>query len=86
MRSTCVEAGSLPDSLAIRTGRFAAAIVTVETFTRSQLLRRSRATGGLEGRRKLERWPVMLGVGAVGRQASVMSVRSTGPLGIQSAD
>jgi Recombinase zinc beta ribbon domain len=33
------------------------AIVSVETFTRSQLLRRSRAAGGLEGRRKLERGP-----------------------------
>jgi hypothetical protein len=33
------------------------AIVSVETFTRAQLLRRSRASGGLEGRRKLERGP-----------------------------
>ena len=31
------------------------AIVTVETFTRAQLLRQSRAAGGLEARRKLER-------------------------------
>jgi hypothetical protein len=31
------------------------AIVSVETFTRTQLLRRSRAAGGLEGRRRVER-------------------------------
>ena len=33
------------------------AIVTVETFTRAQLLRQSRAAGGLEARRRLERGP-----------------------------
>jgi hypothetical protein len=33
------------------------AIVSVETFTRAQVLRRSRAAGGLEARRKLERGP-----------------------------
>jgi hypothetical protein len=31
------------------------AIVFVETFARTQLLRRSRAAGGLEGRRRIER-------------------------------
>ncbi|WP_236793493.1 recombinase family protein [Amycolatopsis sp. GM8] len=33
------------------------AIISVETFTEVQLLRRSRAAGGLDARRKLERGP-----------------------------